>query len=639
MTKVDWNTIIPMNVDESYRGQQPLSEDEKAFVESAYELYEQFRQGNRVFHDEIRDARKIRALKDDKLDIGNTDPRRASPQLNTLNSTIDNMIADQIDNTPEAIMEPETPELAPIADDMTDVVGWALDHAGFKKEWRRGIDDSITVGTSVIQVFYDEEQEYGGERGGIVLETWRTEDWFPDPAYSNFQDGRAVFKVSIQPLSFFYQHYPDDAKYIEPDAYVNADSLDVAQKEGARYSDPLVALLEVWFRRYDPDEKRYEIHMATLAGHTLLYDSRKDHPNGVYDHGMYPFITQRFRERDNTAFGTGMVYEFAPTQRIINRYIRYIDENARASSKPKLMVSKNAGVDMDSATDFEKDVVEADMIGPTVMDWFQAAPLNGQIMSTAQWLQDTQKQDSGQNQFSRGEGGLGVTAASAISMLQEAGGKITRLHNALFMESFKELVEQVIALIAQYFTESRTIMITGRDDNSPQRPATLNSALFTGLESTYGRPAATVRVQVQRSNPQQISAFNQLVLEMSQISAQSNSPIPASVIMRSLRVTGKKDIVKMLEENDAQQQMMAQLQQQAEQLALENEQLNAMLQQAGQEMQAKDQMLSAASQQLQSATPPRQTAPTAAVGQPRAPAEQYGSATALMSAKPPTSGL
>ena len=39
------------------------------------------------------------------------------------------------------------------------------------------------------------------------------------------------------------------------------------------------------------------------------------------------------------------------------------------------------------------------------------------------------KQDCGQNQFTRGEGGLNVTAGTAIHYLQEAGGKITRWHS------------------------------------------------------------------------------------------------------------------------------------------------------------------------------------------------------------------
>ncbi len=36
---------------------------------------------------------------------------RETPRLNTLNATVDNVVADQMDNLPEAKMMPERPEL------------------------------------------------------------------------------------------------------------------------------------------------------------------------------------------------------------------------------------------------------------------------------------------------------------------------------------------------------------------------------------------------------------------------------------------------------------------------------------------------------------------------------------------------
>ena len=58
-------------------------------------------------------------------------PRRffvlaVAPRLNTLNATVDNVVADQMDNLPEAKMMPERPELQESADILTDVVRYAL---------------------------------------------------------------------------------------------------------------------------------------------------------------------------------------------------------------------------------------------------------------------------------------------------------------------------------------------------------------------------------------------------------------------------------------------------------------------------------------------------------------------------------
>jgi hypothetical protein len=120
-----------------------------------------------------------------------------------------------------------------------------------------------------------------------------------------------------------------------------------------------------------------------------------------------------------------MVYDFLETQRMINRCIRYIDDNGRMSSRFKLLVSKQAGVDITALMDANKELVTVEQrIGKDMMDWFQANPLNSLIPTTMAALQDTMKQDSGQNQWARGESGQGVTAASAIAQLQNAGSKI-----------------------------------------------------------------------------------------------------------------------------------------------------------------------------------------------------------------------
>ena len=219
-------------------------------------------------------------------------------------------------------------------------------------------------------------------------------------------------------------------------------------------------------------------------------------------------------------------------------------------------------------------------------------------------LQDTMKQDSGQNQFSRGEGGLGVTAASAINMLQNAGGKISRLHVNDFINDFKGMCDRIISMIGQFFKDKRIFTIYGDQGGSDMREVEFDpDKVFGGMEP-YRKPAFSVRVMPQRSSPDQIESFNQKVLRMVEISANTN-PIPPVAVAKMLQMTGKEQIVPVLEEADAQRQMMQQMQQQIEQMAQqleavagENEQLKQGLEQAAQEVQQKQQMMAAIGQQM-----------------------------------------
>jgi hypothetical protein len=584
--------ILTLPVEDTVRGlNEATTPEEREFVESIYDLFTQFRDAHRDVLDEIRKARAMRELKDEAASA-------LDPQLNTLNSTIDNLVADFMDNLPEAVMLPENPEQQPLADQMTDVVAWILHHAGFKEYWARAIEDATTTGTAVLEAFYDDSMDVAGRRGGIGIQSWRPEAWLPDPLYENPQEGRAIFKVCTHPLSYFYQHYPEKAHFIAADAsevlgYMQIDRLNDVYS----YNDPSVCLIEAWYRRYDPKTKRFAVHMAKVAGRVLLYDSREDNPNGVYRHGMYPFVVLRFRERRGNPYGTGMCYEYADTQRMINSYVRYIDENARASSKPKLLVAKDAGISASDLADYDKQVLLAERVDKEFANWFQAAPLNSLIPTMVARLQDMMKQDSGQNQFSRGEGGLGVTAASAIAALQEAGGKIVRMHTSNFMEAFREMCQQVISLAGEFMDEPMVLMIHGQDGGMPPKQIAFDGRTLTNPNDPYLRPAMYVRVEVQKTNPNQIQAKNQLLLQIAQI-AQATSPIPPAMLVRALSMTGKEDIVKLLEDTDQQKQILMQLQQAVEQLAAENQQLKEALDTVTQDAMDKTNLIKAVAGQM-----------------------------------------
>ena len=96
-------------------GEQPLSPEEKAIVGRAYALFDFFNNELRDTHKDMRAARMMRQLQQEERSL-------TAPVTSTLNSCIDNVIADQIDNMPEAVMVPEREETAQSAEEMSDVV-------------------------------------------------------------------------------------------------------------------------------------------------------------------------------------------------------------------------------------------------------------------------------------------------------------------------------------------------------------------------------------------------------------------------------------------------------------------------------------------------------------------------------------
>lgn len=502
------------------QGLQPLTAEQALLVTRAYALYERWREQLLPMHTEMRRARAMRRLSQDERS-------GTSPVSNTLNSCTDSVIADQIDNMPEARLIPEREETAKSAEEMTDVVSFVLYQAGWAGRYQQLMEDAVVAGTGVCEVYWDDEA-MGGE-GMVSVLSWHPEDFYPDPMAENLQEGRGCFKAARTTVAWVEEHYPQAKGYVQPDMG------DGEEKEGLD-PDARVTLLEYWYRTYDAEKRKNRVHMALLAGRALLYSTELDYgvsregefAEGVYAHGLYPFTLFKYRRVFREPFGTGLIHDYEGTQNAIDRYIKYIDDNARQSSVQRLFIRKGSGVNPDEIADLSRVIVEwegSDI--REVMQPVQASPINSQVYQMMQYLCDTMKQDSGQNQFTRGEGGLGVTAASAIEALQNAGGKVARWHTEQFKEAFREMVEQILWVLSEYMEPGRTLRIVGGWDAMgamTERIVSLAAPMAQG--DRLPRPAYTVRVQTQKNTPGKIQEANEFLLKCAEICAQYGQPLP-----------------------------------------------------------------------------------------------------------------
>lgn len=544
---------------------------EKALLDEVYGRLQIWRDGCREIHDRAREARKIMLLQDPQQDAGRKKRSRKTVQLQTLKSTFNNCVADQMDNMPEALMLPETKALESVSEDLTDVVRFVMALNNYETLHRRRVEDCFCTGTAVTQVAWDPDMD--GGRGNVAVLRWPLEAFLWDPAAETIQDARAVFKVSWHPMSWFEQHYPDKAGKIgSNEGEFSGLGIADAQDEARPADEDRAMLIEYWYRLYDAGNRRYTINVAYLAGGVLLDDCK-----AVYSHGLYPFVLDVYTPIEGLPVGDGLVQEMAPMMRYVNRYASYIDMNLGMSSKGRLLIDRNAGIDRDALLDWETDVIEGDRIDPSALQWLQTQPFTGMVTQQMLQLQTDIKQDSGQNQFTRGETAGGVTAASAISALQEAGGKITRLRTNVLNQGFKGIVEQVMWLISQFYDQKRVLFITGRQDRENREIDASPKRLFgeTARDGTLPPPPYTVQVQVQRRNPLRQQAQNELFMQAYSMSAQAGQNFPLSVLFELLHVDGKERILPVLKQNDAMLAQMQQMQQENQMLAQQNQELNA----------------------------------------------------------------
>ena len=507
--------------------EQPMSAKERELLRRGYALFEHFHEQLREEHEEMRDARRMRALRQDERS-------GTSPTMSTLNSCVDNVVADQIDNMPQAIMIPEREETMQSAEEMTDVVGFVLYHAGWPGKYQKIMEDAVVTGTGVAQIFWDDEAQDGEGMASVLC--WHPEDFYPDPMYEDIQDGRACFKATHTTVGWVEAHYPIAKGYVAGDEYAKQGEEAMHEAPGG---DSKVTLIEFWYKAYDPVARRSIVHMAQFAGGALLCSTETgfgldmeegEYAQGVYAHGMYPFVLYRYRDVWRRPFGSGLIHDYKQTQNAIDRYAKYIDDNARESSVQRHFIRRGSGVNADEVADMSRTVIEWDGSDiREVLQTVQAQPLNSQVYQMMQYMADAMKQDCGQNQFARGEGGLNVTAGTAINALQQAGSKIARWHTERFKDAFREMVEMLLWVLSEYMEPGRKLRIVGAQDRLVELIALGNA------HESVPRPAYTVRVQIQRSNPDEIAKDNEFLLQAVKICAEAGTPLPAQEVIRLMQ--------------------------------------------------------------------------------------------------------
>lgn len=556
-------------VDDMFLGEQPLDEEEKTLLDLIYSRKDVFYQSNKAEHENADECREILHLRDPHQDDEKTlEANKGKPtlQLQTLKATFNNVVADQMLSMPEAKMIPETEDMQEAADELQDLVHHVIYVANdFEETHHRRCEDFYGPGTAIIETAWDPDMAYG--RGDIAVFRWPIESFLWDPMADNIQDCRAVMKIAWHPMSWYKEHYPKQYKYIGAD-----DEQDIGKTRGQKESEhsddeDRAMLIEYWWRTYNAKTRRYSINVAYAAGHALL----EVHQN-VYMHGLYPFTIDVHDHEEGKLTGQGLVSELVSMMRYINRYAAYADMNARMSSKGRLLVKKSAGIDKEALTDWTNDVIEGDSIQTDSIVWMHNQPFNSVITTLMTMLQSDLKADSGANQFTRGETTGGIVSGKAINSLIQAGSKIASMRTEQLKSGFKNIVEQIVWLMAQFYDNGRTVLITGK-----------NKTITIDAKKLFGRtgkgrinpPPYTVQIEVSSRDPQRVANRNQMFMEAFTMAAQTPNPMRLSDLFRILNLDGKENILPVIEENEHYAEQMQAMQQQIEEMQAMLEQTQA----------------------------------------------------------------
>lgn len=215
--------------------------------------------------------------------------------------------------------------------------------------------------------------------------------------------------------------------------------------------------MEIWIKPYGhPMFPRGGL--VTIVGDQLI-QVIEEFP---YSHGEYPFI--KFDHIQSGQFYTTSVIEdLIPLQRELNRTRSQIIEAKNLMAKPKLMGPKGA-------IDPAKITSEPGQYIPYEPGLGEVKPLPMQnlppfVSEEVQRIQADMDDISGQHEISRGNTPSQVTAATAISYLQEQDDTMLSEVIQSIEYSMAKLGQHILTYVIDYWSQDRLIKVAGKDES------------------------------------------------------------------------------------------------------------------------------------------------------------------------------
>jgi|GEM_PF-120316 len=518
-------------------------EDADALSGRAYALFEEFRAAYAGEWQRLEHAERM-YCGDHWHGIPQLDPNEPRPVTPVIQSTVENIAADLMDALPEAVITPESPEDARAARAVEAVIRQNHDAACYAREYLRLTHDLLVGGYMVQEVGYDPAQN--GGLGGAFIRHVDNRGVLFDPLCTDIQNGRAVFKFALRAKEWLAARFPEYDG--EGDGY--AQSITPEDARVTRDVGKTALLLEYWWREYDEKTGENRVHMAQLAGGKVLSDSRAWKPGGYYAHGQYPFIVTPLFLRKGSPLGLGLVDMFGAQQQYADKLDQIVMKNALMASHNKLLITESSGFDPDDLRDWSKQVHTGESLSG--VSWFATPPLPAYILQYIRAMQEGIKEESGSNDFSRGGASGGVTAASAISALQEMSGKRSRMAIRQMHEAYRDAVRMEIEVEREFHILPRAVSYT--EDGELRRGVFDGASLTKKLPGGRELPIEfSVSIKVQKESRFSVIGQNELALQMLQLGVIR--PLQALELMR---FDGKEEVLRQARLNEKQAQGAAQ---------------------------------------------------------------------------------
>jgi hypothetical protein len=470
---------------------------------------------------------------------------QVEPTSAWLFNCIANKHADAMDNYPSPSVLPREETDKGEAKLLSSIIPVILDQVEFEQIYSDVQHHRLKNGTGVYGVFWDRSKN--GGLGDISVTKTDILKLFWEPGITDIQQSRNVFQVELWDNDILEDRYPFlkeklGASTVDVAKYVYDDTVDTSGK----------SCVVDWYYKTSI-EGRTVLHYCKFVNNVVLFATENDPEfatRGLYDHGMYPFVFDVLFPLEGTPAGFGYVDVGKDAQGYIDRGNQAILQNLLVNARPRHFIRKDGSVNEEEYTDLSKDLIHVDgNLGQDSIQPVRSTPLSEVYLAIINNKVDELKETTGNRDVSTGGSSGGVTAASAIAALQEAGSKLSRDSNKTSYRAFKKVVIMIIELIRQFYDLPRCFRIMGPagateyvkySNRSIKKQA---QGMVGGMDMGYRLPLFDVEVTAQKQSPYSKMSQNELALQFYQAGFFDPRNYTAATACLDMMDFDRKDIV------------------------------------------------------------------------------------------------
>jgi len=390
---------------------------------------------------------------------------RARPVTNLIRPTVRKEVAVLTSTKPSVSIIPATSD---DRDLMAAEAGEQVWEATYRKKnlrrlIRRAVLWSVICGTSYIQTVWDDnavdvDSDQMGDICYGVLTPFHL--LVPDLMSEDLEDEPYIIHVSAMDLEAAKLKYSKliGSINIVPDTAAAADIISdsflnlVGSIDAKRQN---VLCLEIWVK---PGTSKLlpQGGMLTVVGGQII----QAWEGWPYQHKQFPYSKLDYISTGRY-YGEGMVTDLIPLQREYNRTRGQIIEAKNRMAKPQLMAPRGSIEPQMITTEPGQVILYQPGFNPPQP--IPLTPLPSYVVNELEVIKADFQDISGQHDISKGQVPPGVTAATAISYLQEQDDSMRATAFDNLEEAIEKVGFQTLSYANQYWNTERIIKVVGKD--------------------------------------------------------------------------------------------------------------------------------------------------------------------------------